>query len=401
MTSPRPLAASRPQGTIRPDRRIIMRIAQYRRRLVRPDGLRSRQAAAALEEARGSTTRFSILGYRRGSTCGLTRAHPRVATMEHMTERDVVTVRGLRKAYGTRVVVHERPRRRGAEINQPGGFKTPGRRRKSGPGSLRPDAAAEVLAITRARQRSAPPLISRLQDSALPDRRAAERCAFRYLDRTGGDGLEQFGLGARRRSGCPRSKAAGSGSGFPRARALLNRPPPGHPRRAAEASARPMPQALSRRPAAATARHHRTLVTHEMRGQALVTGRAAGPHHRPGTRELVDVAATATVQFTLPDLPGPAGELGGWTACGEWSERHAALQGDRRIAHVGASPSARGRSPRSRRHVPDRRTRAHLLEPGCGTTAAARPNELVRQEAMNSAVGRLVRRPAQMRIRSC
>src|SRR6202451_2208029 len=50
---------------------------------------------------------FSIAGDRGGSTFGLTRVYPRVATMEHMTERDVVTVRGLRKAYGTRVVVHE------------------------------------------------------------------------------------------------------------------------------------------------------------------------------------------------------------------------------------------------------------------------------------------------------
>src|SRR5262249_62422588 len=47
----------------------------------------------------------STQGKRPGSTHGAMRRRPAVLRIEDMTERDVVTVRGLRKRYGTRVVV--------------------------------------------------------------------------------------------------------------------------------------------------------------------------------------------------------------------------------------------------------------------------------------------------------
>ncbi len=157
---------------------------------------------------------------------------PGAVTIEGMTERNVVTVRGLRKAYSTRIVVDslDLDVRAGEVVGllgANGAGKTTtveciqGLRRADG-GSL------TVLGYdpgTQAAQLR--PLIgSQLQDSALPDRlRVAEALRlFATSDaRYGDELLEQFGLAARRRS--PFSSL----SGGERQRlflvlALLNRP---------------------------------------------------------------------------------------------------------------------------------------------------------------------------------
>ena len=138
-----------------------------------------------------------------------------------MTERDVVTVRGLRKAYGTRVVVHELDLDvRAGEIVGLAGANGAGKTTtvECIQGLRSPDAGSlRVLGYdpgTQAAQLR--PLIgSQLQDSALPDRlRVAE--ALRLFATSagpyGGELLEQFGLGAAGARCSPRS-AAGSGSG--------------------------------------------------------------------------------------------------------------------------------------------------------------------------------------------
>ena len=149
-----------------------------------------------------------------------------------MSERDVVTVRGLRKAYGPRVVVD------GLDLDVHAG-EIVGLIGANGAGKTttveciqglrRPDAGTlSVLGydpVTQAGQLR--PLVgSQLQDSALPDRlRVAEAVAL-FASSRAGDGselLERFGLMERRRS------AFSSLSGGERQRlflvlALLNRP---------------------------------------------------------------------------------------------------------------------------------------------------------------------------------
>ena len=145
---------------------------------------------------------------------------------------DVVTVRGLRKAYGTRVVVD------GLDLDVPAG-EIVGLIGANGAGKTttveciqglrRPDGGRlRVLGYDPATQaeRLRPLLGSQLQDSALPDRlRVAEAISLFAVPgaRDGGELLERFGLAGRRRS------AFSSLSGGERQRlflvlALLNRP---------------------------------------------------------------------------------------------------------------------------------------------------------------------------------
>jgi ABC-2 type transport system ATP-binding protein len=150
-----------------------------------------------------------------------------------MGSTDVVTVRGLRKAYGNRVVVD------GLDLDVPAGEivgllgangagKTTtvecvqGLRKPDG-GSLRVLGFDPVSEAGRLR----PHLGSQLQESGLPDRlRVSEAVSLFGSPRGGSDGsalLDQFGLGARRRS------AFATLSGGERQRlflvlALLNKP---------------------------------------------------------------------------------------------------------------------------------------------------------------------------------
>src|SRR5690348_3501091 len=149
-----------------------------------------------------------------------------------MSEPQVVTVRGLRKSYGTRVVVDD------LDLDVPAG-EIVGLIGANGAGKTttveciqglrKPDAGRlSVLGLDPVTQaaRLRPLVGSQLQESALPDRlRVAEAVElFRTPQaRDGGELLEQFGLKDRRRS------AFASLSGGERQRlflvlALLNRP---------------------------------------------------------------------------------------------------------------------------------------------------------------------------------
>ncbi len=149
-----------------------------------------------------------------------------------MSESDVVTVRGLRKSYAGRVVVD------GLDLDARAG-EIVGLIGANGAGKTttveciqglrRPDAGTlRVFGYDPATQadRLRPLIGSQLQDSALPDRlRVAEAVDLFATNRArgGADLIEQFGLGARRKS------AFSSLSGGERQRlflvlALLNRP---------------------------------------------------------------------------------------------------------------------------------------------------------------------------------
>jgi ABC-2 type transport system ATP-binding protein len=315
-----------------------------------------------------------------------------------MTERDVVTVRGLRKAYGTRVVVHGLDLDvRAGEIVGLVGANGAGKTTtvECLQGLRTPDAGSlTVLGYNPSTQAAQlRPLIgSQLQDSALPDRlRVAEalRLFATSAGRDGDDLLEQFGLAGRRRS------VFSSLSGGERQRlflvlALLNRP------RLVilDELTQGLDPAARREVWAAVRRLHESgttvlLVTHEMdEAEALcdrVVAMQAGRVIDAGTpTELVDrYAATATVRFTLPDLPvallDELGQLDGVQHV-ERAGSRVTVQGDRRIiAHVGASLVRRGTIPRDLGvHVPDLEDALlTLLESGPPQAAAPVHDELL------------------------
>ena len=273
-----------------------------------------------------------------------------------MTEPDVVTVRGLRKAYQARVVVHD------LDLDVPGG-EVVGLVGANGAGKTttveciqglrRPDAGTlRVLGydpVSQAEQLR--PLVgSQLQDSALPDRlRVAEALDLFATVRAhrGGELLDQFGLAGRRKS------AFASLSGGERQRlflvlALLNQP--------RLVILDELTQGLdpaARRDVWAAVRQLRAagttvlLVTHEMDEAEALCGRInvmrAGRIIDMGTpAELVDRhARRATVSFTMADPPaGLLSEVSRLDGVQEVRQAgtRVTVRGDRRmIAYVGAA----------------------------------------------------------------
>jgi ABC-2 type transport system ATP-binding protein len=308
-----------------------------------------------------------------------------------MTERDVVTVRGLRKAYGTRVVVHGLDLDvRAGEIVGLVGANGAGKTTtvECIQGLRSPDAGSlTVLGYNPSTQAAQlRPLIgSQLQDSALPDRlRVAEalRLFATSAGHSGDELLEQFGLAARRRS------VFSSLSGGERQRlflvlALLNRP------RLVilDELTQGLDPAARREVWTAIRQLHDAgttvlLVTHEMDEAEALCDRVvvlrAGRVLDAGTpAELVDrYAATATVRFSLPDPPAALLDelrrLDGARQV-ERAGSRVTVQGDRRIiAHVGASLVQRGTVPGDLAvHVPDLEDALlTLLEPGPPETTA-------------------------------
>jgi ABC-2 type transport system ATP-binding protein len=273
-----------------------------------------------------------------------------------MTERDVVTVRGLRKTYGARVVVDGLDLDvRAGEIVGLVGANGAGKTTtvECIQGLRRPDAGVlSVLGydpITQAEQLR--PLVgSQLQDSALPDRlRVSEALALFASSRArdGGELLERFGLAGRRRS------VFSSLSGGERQRlflvlALLN-----SPRLVIlDELTQGLDPAARRNVWAAVRQLHEDgttvlLVTHEMDEAEALCGRilvmSAGRVLDAGTpAELVDRhARKATVRFSLPDPPAPLldqlRQLDGVRDL-ERAGARVTVHGDRRIiAHVGAT----------------------------------------------------------------
>jgi ABC-2 type transport system ATP-binding protein len=276
--------------------------------------------------------------------------------IEGMDKPQVVTVRGLRKAYGDRVVVD------GLDLDVPAG-EIVGLIGANGAGKTttvecvqglrKPDAGTlRVLGYDPVTQAGAlRPLIgSQLQDSALPDRlRVAEAVQLFSTPRArdGGELLERFGLAPRRRS------AFGSLSGGERQRlflvlALLNRP--------RLVILDELTQGLdpaARRNVWAAVRHLHDegttvlLVTHEMDEAEALCGRVvvmrAGRVLDTGApADLVDRhAGTATIRFSMPDPPAvlldQVRRLDGVHAV-ERTGARVIVRGHRRIiAHVGAA----------------------------------------------------------------
>ena len=285
-----------------------------------------------------------------------------------MSESEVISVRGLRKSYGGRTVVD------GLDLDVRAG-EVVGLIGANGAGKTttvecvqglrRPDAGViRVLGLDPVRDadRVGPLIGSQLQDSGLPDRlRVAEAVALfaTHRARDGGELLERFGLGARRRS------AFSSLSGGERQRlflvlALLNRP------RLVilDELTQGLDPAARRDVWAAVRRLHEEgttvlLVTHELDEAEVLCGRVvamrAGRVLDSGTpAELIDRhAGWATVGFGLGDT-----RRGDDAAFLEHLDRVEGLRsvrrigdrvevhGDRRvIAHVGAALVARGPVP--------------------------------------------------------
>jgi ABC-2 type transport system ATP-binding protein len=273
-----------------------------------------------------------------------------------MSDTDVVTVRGLRKAYGNTVVVD------GLDLDVPAG-QIVGLIGANGAGKTttveciqglrKPDAGTlRVLGLDPVTQSShLRPLIgSQLQDSGLPDRlRVGEAVTLfgGHQVRRGPSLLDQFGLAERR------SAAFGSLSGGERQRlflvlALLNRP------RLVilDELTQNLDPAARRNVWGAIRQLHADgttvlLVTHEMEeAEALcsrvVVMRAGRVLDAGAPADLVDRhAATATIRFSLPDPPAglldQVRRLTGVTGLARDGQL-ISVRGDRRIiAHVGAT----------------------------------------------------------------
>jgi ABC-2 type transport system ATP-binding protein len=239
-----------------------------------------------------------------------------VKRIDVMDEQAVVTVRGLRKAYGKRIVVDGLDLEvRAGEIVGLAGANGAGKTTtvECIQGLRKPDAGLlRVLGYDPATQgaRLRPLIGSQLQDSALPDRlRVAEAIELFATPkaRDGDELLEQFGLAQRRRS------AFASLSGGERQRlflvlALLNRP------RLVilDELTQGLDPAARRDVWAAVRQLHEggttvLLVTHEMDEAQELCGRIIamrdGRVLDSGTpAELIDRhARRATVRFTLPE----------------------------------------------------------------------------------------------------
>jgi ABC-2 type transport system ATP-binding protein len=272
-----------------------------------------------------------------------------------------VTVRGLRKAYGDRVVVHDLDLDVAAgEIVGVIGANGAGKTTtvECLQGLRRPDAGAvRVLGLNPIKDADQlrPQIGSQLQDSGLPDRlRVSEAIELFSTARARGAGdlLEQFGLAARRRS------AFASLSGGERQRlflilALLNRP------RLVilDELTQGLDPAARREVWTAVARLRDIgttvlLVTHELdEAEALcerVVAMRAGRVLDTGTPvELVARhAGGAVVAFTCPAHAVP--ELHGLAGVHDasYDAGRITVRGDRQsIAHVGSWLVARGRVP--------------------------------------------------------
>jgi len=277
-------------------------------------------------------------------------------TMRDTSERSVVTVRGLRKTYGTRTVVAGLDLDvRAGEIVGLVGANGAGKTTtvECIQGLRKPDdGVLSVLGhdpVTQA-ERLRPLVGSQLQDSALPDRlRVAEALDLFATSRArdGGELLELFGLAERRRS------VFSSLSGGERQRlflvlALLNSPQ----LVILDELTQGLDPAARRNVWAAVRQLHEAgttvlLVTHEMDEAEALCDRVvvmnAGRVLDAGTpAELVDRHARwATVRFSLPDPPAllldQLGQLIGVREVERAGER-VTVHGDRRIiAHVGAT----------------------------------------------------------------
>jgi ABC-2 type transport system ATP-binding protein len=282
-----------------------------------------------------------------------------------MSESDVITVRGLRKSYGDRLVVDDLDLDVHAGevvglIGANGAGKTT--TVECIQGLRRPDAGLlRVLGLDPGRDADRLRLLigSQLQDSALPDRLRVGEAVALFATRRAGDGgelLERFGLGVHRRS------AFSSLSGGERQRlflvlALLNRP------RLVilDELTQGLDPAARRDVWAAVRQLHDDgttvlLVTHELDEAEALCGRVialrAGRVLDSGTpAELVDRHARwATVGFgwdggaagaLLEDLRRIDGVRGVQRV-----ENRVEVHGDRRmIAHVGAALVRRGPVP--------------------------------------------------------
>jgi ABC-2 type transport system ATP-binding protein len=316
-----------------------------------------------------------------------------------MTESDGVTVRGLRKAYGSRVVVDRldldvHP----GEIVGLAGANGAGKTTtvECIQGLRRPDAGTlNVLGhdpVTQA-ARLRPLIGSQLQASALPDRlRVAEAIDLFATARArdGGELLEQFGLGERRRSAYS-SLSGGEQQRLFLVLALLNRP------RLVilDELTQGLDPAARRNVWDAVRQLHEDgttvlLVTHDM-GEAealcdrIIVMRAGQVIDAGRPAELVARhARQATVSFSRPGQPAALleeiGRLDGVRAVRQSGAR-VTVDGDRRmIAYVGAALVRHGSVPEDLAvHVPDLNdAMLSLLEPGpAGGQHNPEPDELV------------------------
>src|SRR5262249_22240674 len=260
----------------------------------------------------------STQGKRPGSTHGAMCRCPAAQRIEDMTERGVVTVRDLRKRYGTRVVVDGLDLDvRAGEIVGLAGANGAGKTTtvECIQGLRRPDAGVlSVLGydpVTQAEQLRR--LVgSQLQDSGLPDRLRVSEALDLFATsraRKGGELLERFGLAQRRRSGFSSLRGGGAQRSV---LALLT-----SPRLVIlDELTQGLDPAARRNVWAAVRQLHEDgttvlLVTHEMDEAEALCDRIvvmnAGRVLDTGTpTELVDRhASTATVRFSMPDPPAP------------------------------------------------------------------------------------------------